>query len=285
MYQTSIKLILLTCILFFTGCGSSTIGRYGGVIFGDSGKNKYENQTPTHLQAVHRATFKPYSVFGVKYCPHQVDVGDEMRGISSWYGPDFHGKKTSSGETYNKYELTAAHKTWPMHTIVRVDNLENGKSVIVRINDRGPFLKNRVIDLSYAAAKKIAMDQKGLAKVRIKVLKTDDVNWPYNAPSGVSTGITKSECFADSTIKVQTQDSTITGKDIYLVQVASFSNFESAVRFQHRHLELSLSLASKVEEGNGLYRVLVGGFKNESQAREYIKNSKHKGAFLVREKR
>ena len=89
---------------------------------------------------MHRATMKPYSVFGVKYYPEIAKIGDKFDGIASWYGPDFHSKKTSNGEIYNMYDMTAAHKTLPMNTVVRVDNLENGKSTIVRINDRGPFV-------------------------------------------------------------------------------------------------------------------------------------------------
>jgi rare lipoprotein A len=91
-------------------------------------------------------------------------------GIASWYGPGFHGRRTASGEIYNMYAYTAAHKTLPLGTYVRVINLENGKSVVVRINDRGPFKKGRIIDLSYAAAKKIGMIEKGTARVRLEIL-------------------------------------------------------------------------------------------------------------------
>jgi rare lipoprotein A len=94
-------------------------------------------------------------------------------GTASWYGPNFHGKSTASGEIYNQNELTAAHKTLPFNTIVRVTNLDNGKVVNVRINDRGPYAHNRVIDLSYAAARRIDMVNAGLARVRIDVLRSD----------------------------------------------------------------------------------------------------------------
>jgi len=97
--------------------------------------------------------------------------GNVQKGLASWYGPDFHGKLTSSREIYNMHALTAAHKTLPFGAYVRVTNLNNGKSVVVRINDRGPFIKGRVIDLSYAAAKKLGMDITGVAPVKIKVLK------------------------------------------------------------------------------------------------------------------
>jgi len=113
---------------------------------------------------------KPYWVRFHRYSPVPVSLGTTMYGVSSWYGPNFHGKSTSSGEQYNMHAFTAAHKTWPMDTMVRVDNLNNGKSVIVRINDRGPFVSGRVIDCSYAAGKAIGLDASGVANVRLSVV-------------------------------------------------------------------------------------------------------------------
>lgn len=94
-------------------------------------------------------------------------------GIASWYGPGFHGKRTASGEIYNMYGISAAHKTLPFGTIVRVVDLETGKSVVVRVNDRGPFVEGRIIDLSYGAAQKLGMVEKGLARVGLRIVK-----WP-----------------------------------------------------------------------------------------------------------
>lgn len=92
-------------------------------------------------------------------------------GIASWYGEEFHGKRTSSGEIYNMYAMTAAHKTLPFGTKVLVVDLDTGRSVIVRINDRGPFIHGRIIDLSFAAAKKLGIVKKGIARVGIKIVK------------------------------------------------------------------------------------------------------------------
>lgn len=92
-------------------------------------------------------------------------------GIASYYAHDFHGKKTSSGETFDMFDLTAAHNTLPLGTIVKVYNLENGRSVIVKINDRGPFKNGRIIDLSLQAAKKLGMTEKGTARVAIEILR------------------------------------------------------------------------------------------------------------------
>jgi len=97
--------------------------------------------------------------------------GDIQTGLASWYGPDFHGKETSSKEIYNMYDMTAAHKSLPFGTHVMVTNLENGKSVMVRINDRGPFVKGRIIDLSYSAARILDMVDQGVVKVRIEVVE------------------------------------------------------------------------------------------------------------------
>jgi peptidoglycan lytic transglycosylase len=92
-------------------------------------------------------------------------------GKASWYGKKFHGRKTASGERYNMYQLTAAHKTLPFGTKVKVTNMDNGKSVVVRINDRGPFVKGRIIDLSRAAAKKVDMINAGVAFVKVEIIK------------------------------------------------------------------------------------------------------------------
>lgn len=111
-----------------------------------------------------------YEVDGVVY--HVMDSGDGYKdaGVASWYGQKFHGRRTSSGEVYDMYQFTAAHKTLPLPSYARVTNLDNGQSVVVKINDRGPFKKNRIIDLSYAAAKKLGYMDQGTARVEVEVL-------------------------------------------------------------------------------------------------------------------
>ncbi len=100
---------------------------------------------------------------------HRAPFSQE--GVASWYGPDFHGKQTSNGEVYDQSKLTAAHQTLPFHTLVEVENLENGRKILVRINDRGPFLKNRIIDLSHRGAQEIGMLENGTAQVRLRVVR------------------------------------------------------------------------------------------------------------------
>ena len=114
---------------------------------------------------------KSYKDFGKKYKTLRTHVGYAEEGIASWYGKKFHGRLTSSREVYNMYKLTAAHKSLPIPCYAKVTNLINNKSIVVRINDRGPFKKGRIIDLSYAAAKKLDIVSKGTAKVYVEAIE------------------------------------------------------------------------------------------------------------------
>ncbi len=116
----------------------------------------------------------PYTVFHKTFYPLPTAKGYRERGVASWYGKKFHGKKTSSGERYDMYAMSAAHKTLPLPCYVRVRNLRNGHSVIVRVNDRGPFLENRLIDLSYAAAGKLGMLGSGTGLVEVEAIGPDE---------------------------------------------------------------------------------------------------------------
>jgi rare lipoprotein A len=121
---------------------------------------------------------KPYKIGKTWYKPLPHARGFVQSGRASWYGEKFHGRKTANGETYNMYAMTAAHKTLPFNTYLRVTNLDNGKQTRVRVNDRGPFVRGRIIDLSYTAAKKIGMVATGTAPVRIAALGVADASQP-----------------------------------------------------------------------------------------------------------
>lgn len=114
----------------------------------------------------------PYEIEGVSYFPQNYEEYEET-GVASWYGPDFHGKPTANGEIYDSFTMTAAHPTLPLPSMVRVTNLRNGKSVIVRVNDRGPFSKSRVIDVSEKAADELGFKGQGTTEVRIQLLRND----------------------------------------------------------------------------------------------------------------
>ncbi|NBV54762.1 MAG: septal ring lytic transglycosylase RlpA family protein, partial [Proteobacteria bacterium] len=112
----------------------------------------------------------PYLIDGIRYTPISTSTNFSEKGIASWYGSDFHGNATANGECYNMYAFTAAHRTLPLPTIARVTNLENNRSVVVKINDRGPFARGRVIDLSYAAAQSLGVVRNGTAPVLVEAI-------------------------------------------------------------------------------------------------------------------
>ena len=164
---------------------SSAPSRSDVPVFGKSGKpgGYYQNDGPgdtippnldnipdavPKIEPLAKYANRPYQVFGQEYVPEVEEKPFRQKGGASWYGKQFHGQKTSSGETYNMYEMTAAHKTLPLPSYVRVTNQANGKQVIVRVNDRGPFHPNRIIDLSYAAANKLGYAGSGSAQVEIE---------------------------------------------------------------------------------------------------------------------
>jgi rare lipoprotein A len=134
-----------------------------------------------------------YSVFGKRYYVLSSSVGYWERGVASWYGPGFHKVRTSTGERYDMYAMTAAHRTLPLPAYVRVTNLQNGRSVVVRVNDRGPFVGNRIIDLSYSAAAKLDMLRNGTAMVDVRTIEPSPqppvVTATNGAPAAASTAL------------------------------------------------------------------------------------------------
>ncbi|CAN5223904.1 septal ring lytic transglycosylase RlpA family protein [soil metagenome] len=159
-------------------------------------------------------------------------------GVASWYGSKFHGKSTANGETYNMNDFTAAHRTLPFNTVVKVENMDNGKSVVVRINDRGPYVGNRVIDLSRRAAREIDMENAGTANVQIHLV--EDGDRPVT-------------------------DRQVTNKETYTVQLASFNSERDANAFSGR---VSNSRVERVNFGNNTaYRVYYGTYSSITDAR------------------
>lgn len=183
-----------------------------------------------------------YDVFGQRYYVLPSADGYLERGVASWYGPNFHGGNTSSGELYDMYGMTAAHKTLPLPTYARVTNLRNGRSVIVRINDRGPFVANRLIDVSYTAAAKLDMIQGGTTLVEVRALTP-----------GVPDELTRS---------VESPAPAL------YVQAAAFADPQNAQRTLARLQAAGLanaSIVSPAEGGSHLYRVRLGPVRSVAQ--------------------
>jgi rare lipoprotein A len=173
------SLYVTLVLLHIAGC---SIGPRPGGYFEDDGPDArvpdvshVPDATP-RPEPLARSGNKPYSVYGKQYAPLASAAGYRERGIASWYGKKFHGRRASSGETYDMYAMTAAHKTLPLPSYVRVRNLENGRSVTVRVNDRGPFLHNRLIDLSYAAASRLGIVGTGTGIVEIEAIDASQGN-------------------------------------------------------------------------------------------------------------
>ncbi len=195
---------------------------------------------------------KPYKVMGQWYQPLPHARGFKQRGTASWYGQKFHGRRTSNGEAYNMYAMTAAHKTLPLGTYVRVRNLANSRSIVVRINDRGPFVRGRIIDLSYTAARKLGLVGPGTARVEIEAI---------GVPAATAGGKQKF-------VPIDYYSGNFT------FQVGAFRLRENAERLR-RKLAQSYKNAHIVPYFNGretLYRVRVGKCSDLDVANQYEKH-------------
>ena len=214
-------------------------------------------------------TLKPYVVNGVRYYPLPDSEGFSQSGRASWYGEKFHGRRTSSGEIFDMHRESAAHKTLPFDTYVKVLNLSNNKQIVVRINDRGPFMKGRIIDLSYAAAKKIGLVGPGVAHVKIVAL-------------GKKVGELKTPGGIKPVVEIRDLD-----RGVFTVQVGAFKDKINALGLAERlkvlfgHVEVTVY---DDKERGTLHRVRVSKSSTLTKAGEVEKRLKEMGfdeAFIV----
>ena len=217
-----------------------------------AGCSLLQPMTPSKGTSSVRGT-KPYTVRGKTYRPYLTADGYSEEGIASWYGRDFHGRKTANGEIYNMYAMTAAHKLLPLGTNVRVTHLQNGRSILVRINDRGPFVGNRIIDLSYAGAKELGMLGTGTARVRVEA-----VGGVRGARSGDLDGS-------------------------FYVQIAALSRESSARELVRKLQSQNLGGRAVYSSGIGLWRVQAGPFSSLSRAEDIgdSLSGRYPGCFVV----
>lgn len=171
--------------------------------------------------------------------------GLTQRGMASWYGDEFHGRRTASGEVYDMHQLTAAHRELPLDTVIEVENLDNGRKVKVRVNDRGPFVRGRILDLSYAAARELGMVGKGLARVEIRVV---EVGKGTPGPSRLTR---------------------------FTVQLGAFREYQNAVDVRTR---AAVDFAGvEIESDDGWHRVRVGLFASRSEAKDLQRRLRQRG--------
>jgi peptidoglycan lytic transglycosylase len=209
------------------------------------------------LEPLHRSANNPYTVFGRSYVPAKAIRPFKQRGTASWYGKRFHGQLTSSGERYDMYKMTAAHTTLPIPSYARVTNLRNGRSVIVRINDRGPFHSGRIIDLSYAAAAKLGYVSAGSTTVEVEAVLAEEMS--RMAPAPVATLEARPEAEAIP----ETSDA----KGVYL-QLGAFSARDNAETLRARLVrELSwLDKAIEILPTEGVFRLRLGPYRDRGEA-------------------
>jgi rare lipoprotein A len=221
-------------------------------------------------EPLHRFANRPYTVLGRDYTPATSLRPYRERGVASWYGKKFHGEKTSTGDIYDMYAMTAAHPTLPLPSYARVTNVATGKSVVVRVNDRGPFLHNRGIDLSYAAADRIGIAQKGSGEVEVEaILPSSSPTILASAPlppvasenAAARAGPAASEPVP--TVPVASLDGG------YVVQLGAFASYANAQNFlAHVANQIAaLGVEPGVRQANGLFRVYIGPYPARDDAR------------------
>lgn len=196
---------------------------------------------------------KYYEVLGKRYEVMDSGKGFVQRGIASWYGEKFHGRKTSSGEIYDMYAMTAAHKTLPLPTYLEVKNLENGRKIVVRVNDRGPFHENRIVDLSYTAAIKLDIVRAGTGLVEIRVID------PIAYSRGGAPVYTRSRASKDGALG-------------FYIQVGAFSDFTNAAQLKNKlsPLRQQVRIARARVNGKTVFRVQIGPLNDVDVADDVV---------------
>lgn len=218
-------------------------------------------------ERLHRFANNPYEVFGKTYVPLRSAADFRQRGIASWYGRRYHGQKTSSGEIYDMYAMTAAHPTLPIPSYVRVTNAASGKSVVVRVNDRGPFHSDRVIDLSYVGAYKLGYVQAGSAQVEIESVTAGSAGAvrPASPPAAQAPAAAPAPVPAQppTTLPVASN-----AGGVYL-QLGAFSMRDNAELFRAKvYKELAwLNDPMQVDNQGGLYKLWLGPYPTQDDAR------------------
>lgn len=244
------------------------VAKRGGGYYMDDGPG--DNEPPPEVLAAipdatprneppHRFANKPYNVLGRDYTPQSPVKPYKATGIASWYGKKFHGQKTSSGEPYDMYGMTAAHPTLPIPSYVRVTNPANNKSVVVRVNDRGPFHANRIIDLSYTAAWKLGYIGNGSTQVTVELLQP-----------GVETAPVAQAPREEPALIAPTETAPVPAQPGAYVQLGAFGNPDNAEAFRsHMAREFDwLGERLRLEPGGKVMRVQAGPFRDRAEAEQ-----------------
>ena len=207
-----------------------------------------------------------YTVFGKQYQTLDSAAGYDETGIASWYGKKFHGRLTSSREVFNMYELTAAHRSLPLPTFVEVTNLENGRSLTVKVNDRGPFHDDRIIDLSYAAAVRLGVQEKGTAQVRVRAIPTGGAPAQNVAQPAIAV--------QPASFQASAAAEAVYGEDATWLQLGAFSERINAEKLQARITTAVPGAAVHVlpEPQRGIFKVRMGPLFDEALVDDVLRD-------------
>jgi rare lipoprotein A len=263
--------IMLVTLLFAVLTSCSHMRRGDGPPGYDVDVSKIPNPIPKPEPLAKYGNMPSYKVSGKRYYPMKSSSHFEQVGTASWYGTMFHNHRTSSGEKYNLLGMTAAHKTLPLPTYVEVTNLKNHRQIIVKVNDRGPFSSNRIIDLSYVAAKKLGMLGRGTALVKIRAIN------PYTYADSGSRNTSKHVTHYAPVVASATHAAT-TAHHVYL-QAGAFKNKTHALKLQNR-LASMLSFPVHVSRPaitSKLYRVQIGPIRDLASAEKISQRLKSIG--------
>jgi rare lipoprotein A len=228
------------------------------------------NAVPKKEPLLARAN-KPYKALGAVYTPMTYYQPYKAGGVASWYGKRYHGKKTSSGEVYDMYGMSAAHPTLPLPSYVKVTNPANGRFVIVRVNDRGPFKHNRIIDLSYAAAYKLRFSAQGSTLVEVEAIDASAVtsSQPPAAPV-VATAAPVATSPSNSNANSSSSNTNASTTNQYFIQAGAFKNEVNANLLMKKiqGLDIEQNAGFNSEYNNGLYRLKLGPYASKQEAEQ-----------------
>jgi rare lipoprotein A len=210
-----------------------------------------------------------YVVMGRRYNTKTSSKGYVERGQASWYGSKFHGRRTSSGEVYDMHQMTAAHKTLPLPSYVQVTNLENHRSAVLRVNDRGPFHGGRIIDLSYAAAKKLGVVDAGTAKVEVRSIDPRDHGGFVKVQAPAARKLAEKPADKPDKTAGPFEDPALAANDHLYLQVGAFDQLANAEELRHRLLAQvpgPVNIRPGAEAEVAPYKVHVGPLSSRAEA-------------------
>lgn len=263
--------ISLAILLWLSGCASRPSSGDGPPPAPQKDPWAAPEPEPAALPRSRYGNPDQYEVFGKRYFVRQESRGFVQEGLASWYGQKFHGRRTSSGEPFDMYALSAAHKELPIPCIARVTNLRNGRSLLLRINDRGPFHANRILDLSWAAAVRLDVIAYGTAPIRLEVVEAPQIAPEVAAPSARPQAAPNAGWDPFASPRANPQES-LHHPAAYFLQVGAFRTEDGARQRQQQLRTMGYPVPAQPAPNDGWYRVWLGPWPDALAAEQAAAN-------------